>query len=144
MAKSAQAGEGGGCTPTPFRHHVQSCGVRSCWEGSYQRVTKRCRLSWLTNIALICKPKWGGGGVRGLGQWVQLYTGAQINFEDLTPSFTYGRYTSLISTLPQYALCVPGQMKKTSVYFVSWNCPFIRLRICTFKIILTQKIGVLM
>jgi hypothetical protein len=32
MEKSAPAGEGGGCTPTPFYssyHHVQSCSVRS-------------------------------------------------------------------------------------------------------------------
>jgi hypothetical protein len=31
MEKSAQAGEGAGCTPTTFHyiyHHVQSCGVR--------------------------------------------------------------------------------------------------------------------
>ncbi len=33
----------------------------------------------------------GGGRVlRGLSQWVQLYTGAQINFGDLTPYLTYG------------------------------------------------------
>ncbi len=38
METLAQAGEGGGCTPTPFHciyHHVQSCGVRSSWEGRY-------------------------------------------------------------------------------------------------------------
>jgi hypothetical protein len=32
MEKLAQAGEGGGCTPTPFQYinnHEQSCGVRS-------------------------------------------------------------------------------------------------------------------
>jgi hypothetical protein len=31
MEKLAKAGEGGGCTPTPFHyiyHHVHSCGVR--------------------------------------------------------------------------------------------------------------------
>ncbi len=32
----------------------------------------------------------GGGGLRGLCQLVQLYTGAQINFGDLTPYLTYG------------------------------------------------------
>jgi hypothetical protein len=31
----------------------------------------------------------GGGELRGLSQCVQLYTGAQINFGDLTPYFTY-------------------------------------------------------
>ncbi len=30
----------------------------------------------------------GGGGVR-LSQWVQPYTGAQVNFGDLTPYLTY-------------------------------------------------------
>ncbi len=34
---------------------------------------------------------WGGGGLRGLSQWVQLYvyTGTQINFLDLTPYLIY-------------------------------------------------------
>jgi hypothetical protein len=32
----------------------------------YQGVTKRCRLSWLTNSALVYEPKCGGGeGVAG-------------------------------------------------------------------------------
>ncbi len=38
MEKSTLAGEGGGCTPTPFHslyHHVQSCSVRSSWEGRH-------------------------------------------------------------------------------------------------------------
>ncbi len=30
-----------------------------------------------------------GGGVAGLSQWVQLCTGAQMNFRDLTPYLTY-------------------------------------------------------
>jgi len=36
--KSIQAGEVEGCMPTPFYyicHHIQSCGVRSSWEGRY-------------------------------------------------------------------------------------------------------------
>ncbi len=49
-------------------------------EGLGQGVTKRCRLSCLTNRALLYD---GGGGLRGL-------TGAQINFGDLTPYLTYG------------------------------------------------------
>jgi hypothetical protein len=35
-------------------------------------VTKRCRLSWLTNSALVYKPKRGGRELWGLSQWVQL------------------------------------------------------------------------
>jgi hypothetical protein len=51
-------------------------------------VTKRCRLSWLTNSALVFAGR--RGELRGLSQSVQHYTGSQINFEDLTPYLTYG------------------------------------------------------
>jgi hypothetical protein len=34
----------------------------------------------------------GKGGLRGLSQLVHLYTGAQINFGDLTPYFIYGGF----------------------------------------------------
>ncbi len=51
-------------------------------------------------------PTVGGGGscgfsaneyneLRGLSQWVHLYTGAQINFSDLTPYLTYEPQVSL-------------------------------------------------
>jgi hypothetical protein len=33
-----------------------------------QEVTKRCRLSWLTNSALVYEPKCGGRGLRVLSQ----------------------------------------------------------------------------
>ncbi len=46
-------------------------------------------LSWLTNSAHVIEPKCGGKGggeLQGLSpQCIQLYTGAQINFGDLTP-----------------------------------------------------------
>ncbi len=35
MEKSAQPGEGGGCTIHYIYHHVQSWSVRSSWEGRY-------------------------------------------------------------------------------------------------------------
>ncbi len=48
-----------------------------------QGVTKRSRPSWLTNSALVYEAKCGGWGeLRGLSQWVQLYTGV------LTPYLT--------------------------------------------------------
>ena len=56
-----------------------------------QEVTKRCRLSWLTNIAPpYMSPKSGGGG-GGCGVSANEYIcahGAQINFGDLTPYLT--------------------------------------------------------
>ncbi len=54
-----------------------------CSRVTTQGVTKRCRLSWMTNSALVWVQM--RGELRGLSQWVQLYTGAQINFRDLTP-----------------------------------------------------------
>ncbi len=58
---------------------------------STRGVTNRCRLSWLTNSALVYEPKCGGQGMRGLSQWVRpgCTHGAQINFGDLTPYLTY-------------------------------------------------------
>ncbi len=59
--------------------------IGSYSNGRVQEVTKRCRISWLTNSALVYEPKCvGRGSCGGVSQWVQLYTGAQINFGDLT------------------------------------------------------------
>jgi hypothetical protein len=39
------------------------------FEDVYQGVTKRCRLSWMTNSALVLSPNAGGGvELRGLSQ----------------------------------------------------------------------------
>ncbi len=74
-------GRGGGCWP-PYP---------LCKIADPVPETKGCRLSWLTNSALVYEPKCGGerGELRGISQWVQLYTGAQINFGDLTLYSTY-------------------------------------------------------
>ncbi len=56
-----------------------------------QGVTKRCRLSWLTDRALVYEPKCGGIGVC-CGVSTNEYScahGAQINFGDFTPCLTY-------------------------------------------------------
>jgi hypothetical protein len=67
--------------------------VAGC-EISYPEVTGRCRLSWLTNSALVNEPNYGGRGV-AVG-WVvscrdsanehSCAHGAQLNFRDLTRS----------------------------------------------------------
>ncbi len=42
------------------------------WSGGHKEI---CRLSWLTNSALVYEPKCGGGGgLRGLSRWEQLCT----------------------------------------------------------------------
>ncbi len=56
----------------------------------HKGVTKRCRLAWRTNSALVYEPNCGGGGeLRGLSQWVKLYTGTLINFGALAPNLNY-------------------------------------------------------
>jgi len=52
-----------------------------------QGVTKRSRLSWLTNCAFVYESKCGGSCE--VSAYEYSYTGAQINFGDLTPYFTY-------------------------------------------------------
>jgi hypothetical protein len=46
---------------------------------------------WLTNSALVYEPKCGGGGSQPSQPMstVQLYTGAQINFGDITPYLAF-------------------------------------------------------
>ncbi len=65
-----------------------------CIDGVKQGVTKRCRLSWLTNSALVYEPKCGGEGGGGFcaGSHARCAHGAQINFGDLTPYLTYLTY----------------------------------------------------
>ncbi len=56
----------------------------------HQGVTKRCRLSWLTNSTLVYEPKCGGESW-SCGVSANEYScahGAQINFGDLTPYLT--------------------------------------------------------
>jgi hypothetical protein len=52
------------CTPKSGRYHFMYSVVYPDYPqlGSSQGVTKRCRLSWLTNSALVYEPKCGGRG----------------------------------------------------------------------------------
>ncbi len=56
-----------------------------------QGVIKRCRLSWLTNSALVLymSPNAGGGGCGASANENSCAHGAQRNFGDLTPYLTY-------------------------------------------------------
>jgi hypothetical protein len=72
-----------------------------------QRVTKFCRLSWLTNSALVYEPICVGGG-GGCGVSANEYSsadGAQINFRDLTPYLTYDVSPSFIDVVTN---CIYG------------------------------------
>ncbi len=57
-----------------------------------QGVTKRCRLSWLTNSVLVYEPKCGGEvGVAGSQQMsTAVHLEPQIKFVNLTPYLTFG------------------------------------------------------
>ncbi len=59
MEKNSLAGEGGGCTPTPFHsiyHHVQSCSVHSSWEGRYTPPISSLPLYVLCDYSLLISP----------------------------------------------------------------------------------------
>ncbi len=78
---------------------------------SPQGVTKRCRLSWLTNSSLVHEPKCGrGGGLPGLSQWVQqlctIAHGAQINFGDVTPLCSGDKITNCNDSRAFWNKCV--------------------------------------
>jgi hypothetical protein len=57
-------------------------------------VTKRCRLSWLTNSDLVYEPKCGGRGegLRGLSNEYSCAHGDQINFGDYIFYLTNDRH----------------------------------------------------
>jgi hypothetical protein len=63
--------------------------IGTYWNVQHQGVTKKCRLSWLTNSALVYEPKWGGAGLRGPTNRYSCAHGAQINFGDVIPYLTY-------------------------------------------------------
>ncbi len=86
------------CTPIPSKFHNMrgnfspNCAVYTVHQG----VTKRCRLSLLTNSALVYLPKcrgWGGGGCgvsanEGTAVHITCH-GAQINVGDLPWYLTF-------------------------------------------------------
>ncbi len=63
---------------------------------SQQGVSKRdvVYLGWPIAPSYMSPNAWGKGELRCLGQCVQLYTGAQINFGDLTPYLIYASQDS--------------------------------------------------
>jgi hypothetical protein len=87
--------------PEACRTKCEGVCVGLCWVGYRVRlsgdrraraewVTKKCRLSWLTNSALVYEPKSGGRGSCGvLANEYSCAHGAQINFGDLTPFLTW-------------------------------------------------------
>ncbi len=85
--------------PVPYgtRKLFRVCSIptdRRQSDGAWQAgVTTRCRLSWLTNSALVYEPKCEGGwGEGGYGVSANEYSrahGAQINWGDPTPYLTY-------------------------------------------------------
>ncbi len=64
-------------------------------------------LGWPRAFSYMSPNAKGGGELRGLSQWVQLYTEAQINFGDLTPYLTCG-----------HCLRVLQVEKQVDIYFI--------------------------
>jgi hypothetical protein len=74
--------------------HMQKMPTFVCIRGLQRDVVYH---GWPTNSALVYEPKCGGGGGCGVSAneyryGTAVYTGAQINFGDLTPYLTYGLY----------------------------------------------------
>ncbi len=98
-----------------------------------QTLLYSCGLSWLTNSALVYEPKCGGRGgggeggvaVAGLSQWVWLYTGAQINFGDLTPYLIYDWQTRWQVVFPVGKKVAPSSLAKWG--FFSIVCSFLKV-----------------
>ncbi len=55
-------------------------------------------------------PKAGGGD---LSQWIQLYTGAQTNFGDLTPYLNYDHYIKKVLAYPKESAMGGGKTSNT-------------------------------
>ncbi len=74
-------------------------------------------LGW--SIAPSCKSRNAGGGMsgklRGLSHWVQLYTGAQINFGDLTQYLTYSLDKDISSPLQERKNLYAGYQSLTDI-----------------------------
>jgi hypothetical protein len=75
---------------TPCLRLFETASIFAVFCNKKQGVIKRCRLSRLTNGALVYEPKCGGRGGGGCGVSANEYScahGAQINFQ--TPYLTY-------------------------------------------------------
>ncbi len=87
-----------------------------------QGVTKRCRLSWLTNSALVyTSPKAGGWLVAGSQPMSKAahitWHGAQINFGDLSPYLTNGSGRQE----PRHGLSRENSNSNRSAPSAQWN-----------------------
>jgi hypothetical protein len=59
----------------------------------YHGVTKRCRLSWLTNSDLVYETKCGGGGIAvSHPMGTAVHTSPNKLCEDLTPYLNYDKH----------------------------------------------------
>jgi hypothetical protein len=82
--------------PREPTHWRQGGGTSKCMNQGLQ--SDVVCLGWPIAPSYMSPNAGRGGELRGLSQWVKLYTGAQINFGDLTPYLTYGMNHITIKT----------------------------------------------
>jgi hypothetical protein len=83
----------------------------------HQGFTNRCGLLGWPIAPSYMSPNAGGGWeLRSLSQWVQVYTGAQMNFGDLIPYLTYVLYTFPLRWQRKVAFWL--LLYKTVYYFI--------------------------
>jgi hypothetical protein len=78
-----------------------------------QEVTKRCRLSWLTNRALVYEPKWAESGWSGgehlkFGDPTPYLTCAILKEKSLLAEKSRGRHSVLYFFLVRKTQCIEG------------------------------------
>ncbi len=76
------------------------------YSGWFQGVTKRCRLPWLANSALVCEPKCGGMGKACWSQPVVHMDHKKLWRSNLWLGFSHGFDGSLLA----FCLCTEVQM----------------------------------
>jgi hypothetical protein len=83
---------------------------------------KSCRLSWLTNSALVYEPKCGGSCGVSANEHSCAH-GAQINFGDLTPYSTYAQDAPRVDKIGQPRVTCERSAPLVRCYLAGWGLP---------------------
>ncbi len=109
METSAQPGEEGRCTPTPLHyiyHILQSCGVRSSWEGIY--TSPISTLPYMNSLCIKPLAGWvglGGGGGGGSATCTTLYWVLRWKLKRAWSAHSWIRNVQILWLTPAISWC---------------------------------------
>ncbi len=83
-------------------------------------VTEICRLSWLTNSALVNEPKCGVGSCEASANEYSCALGAQTSFGDLTPYLTYAWYPYIKRDITRFLNQSVGIPRRSIIFWASY------------------------